>query len=317
MAAALDVIWPLTDELFQADPVAARLPGVAADPAELRAEVDAVLDAVLAAATLDRPQAAPLARVGGQVRPRRRAHRGVRLPARRDAERRPRPPGRDMVTAAGLAAARAVAAAVPDPELPHADRGRPRHPARRRRPRASALVVTITPTYSGCPALREIARRPACAGWPTPASPTSRCGPRSRPAWTQRLDHRARAGRKLSAAGIAPPHAAPAPRRARSRSPSPDPAPTVACPRCGSADTTQTVGVRRDRVQGAVPLRDLPRAVRAREGDLMRRQCARDRASTRSPWRRVDPLHRRLGRGHLRRARPSWPSGSPSRPGSR
>src|SRR6266700_8184540 len=66
MAAALGVIWPLTDELYQADPVAARLPGVAADPAELRAEVDAVLDEVLAAATLDRPHAAPLARIGGR-----------------------------------------------------------------------------------------------------------------------------------------------------------------------------------------------------------------------------------------------------------
>src|SRR6185312_3895841 len=32
MAAALGVIWPLADELFRADPVAARLPGVAADP---------------------------------------------------------------------------------------------------------------------------------------------------------------------------------------------------------------------------------------------------------------------------------------------
>jgi ring-1,2-phenylacetyl-CoA epoxidase subunit PaaC len=66
MAAALEAIWPLTDELFQADPVAASLPGVAADPADLRAEVDAVLDSVLAAATLDRPRAAALARVAGR-----------------------------------------------------------------------------------------------------------------------------------------------------------------------------------------------------------------------------------------------------------
>ena len=66
MAAALEVIWPLTDELFQPDPVAASLPGVAADPAGLRAEVDAVLDTVLAAATLDRPRAAPLAQLAGK-----------------------------------------------------------------------------------------------------------------------------------------------------------------------------------------------------------------------------------------------------------
>jgi ring-1,2-phenylacetyl-CoA epoxidase subunit PaaC len=66
MAAALEAIWPLTGELFQADPVAASLPGVAADPEDLRAEVDAVLDTVLAAATLNRPRAAPLARVAGR-----------------------------------------------------------------------------------------------------------------------------------------------------------------------------------------------------------------------------------------------------------
>jgi ring-1,2-phenylacetyl-CoA epoxidase subunit PaaC len=66
MQAALGVIWPLVDELFQADPVTAALPGVAADPAGLRGEVDAVLDTVLAAATLDRPGAAPMARVAGK-----------------------------------------------------------------------------------------------------------------------------------------------------------------------------------------------------------------------------------------------------------
>jgi ring-1,2-phenylacetyl-CoA epoxidase subunit PaaC len=67
MQAALDVIWPLADELFQPDPVAARLPGVAVDPAGLREEVDGVLGTVLAAATLDRPQAAPMARVAGKA----------------------------------------------------------------------------------------------------------------------------------------------------------------------------------------------------------------------------------------------------------
>ena len=67
MQAALGAIWPLTDELFQADPVAARLPGVAASPPDLRAEVEEVLGAVLAAATLDRPAAAPMARVAGRA----------------------------------------------------------------------------------------------------------------------------------------------------------------------------------------------------------------------------------------------------------
>jgi len=66
MQAALGAIWPLVDELFRADGVVAALPGVAADPRELRAEVDAVLDTVLATATLDRPQAAPMAQVAGK-----------------------------------------------------------------------------------------------------------------------------------------------------------------------------------------------------------------------------------------------------------
>ena len=77
-----------------------------------------------------------------------------------------------MVSPAGtrLAAARRIAAGIPDPELPMltlADLGILRDVSDGRRP----LVVTITPTYSGCPALREIApdlhgradRRPACA----------------------------------------------------------------------------------------------------------------------------------------------------------
>ena len=67
MQAALGVIWPLVDELFGADTVVARLPGVAADPEKLRAEVDAVLDTVLATATLDRPAAAPMAPVAGKT----------------------------------------------------------------------------------------------------------------------------------------------------------------------------------------------------------------------------------------------------------
>ena len=66
MQAALGVVWPLLEELFEADPVTAALPGVAADPAGLRGEVGQVLDAVLDAATLDRPRDAPLARVAGK-----------------------------------------------------------------------------------------------------------------------------------------------------------------------------------------------------------------------------------------------------------
>ncbi len=66
MQAALGTIWPLVDELFEGDTVTAALPRVAADPAGLRGEVGAVLGAVLDAATLDRPGAAPMARVAGK-----------------------------------------------------------------------------------------------------------------------------------------------------------------------------------------------------------------------------------------------------------
>src|SRR6266700_2439661 len=74
-----------------------------------------------------------------------------------------------MVTAAGLAAARAIAAAVPDPELPMvtvADLGILRGVAAE----GERLVVTITPTYSGCPALRTLT-----LSRPEPV-PCPRCG---------------------------------------------------------------------------------------------------------------------------------------------
>jgi ring-1,2-phenylacetyl-CoA epoxidase subunit PaaC len=67
MRAALAAIWPLTDELFRPDAVLAELRGVAADPARARAEVDAVLDAVLEAATLERPAVAPMAAIAGRA----------------------------------------------------------------------------------------------------------------------------------------------------------------------------------------------------------------------------------------------------------
>ena len=143
-----------------------------------------------------------------------------------------------MVTAAGLTAARAIAAAVLDPELPMvtvADLGILRDVAAE----GDRLVVTITPTYSGCPALHEIARdlrrRLAAAGYAEVDVRTAIA-----PAWSSDWIT-AEGRRKLSASGIAPPHAGPATRSgpvpltltATRREP-------VACPRCGSADTTQT-----------------------------------------------------------------------------
>jgi ring-1,2-phenylacetyl-CoA epoxidase subunit PaaC len=57
--AALDTLWPLTGELFRPDPDAL----ATVDPAAL----DAVLDIVLAAAGLDRPDTAPPAPVSGRA----------------------------------------------------------------------------------------------------------------------------------------------------------------------------------------------------------------------------------------------------------
>jgi ring-1,2-phenylacetyl-CoA epoxidase subunit PaaC len=67
MQAGLAAAWPFTAELFTPHPVEAALAGVAVDVRELRSEVDAVLDAVLAAATLSRPETVPRAGVAGRA----------------------------------------------------------------------------------------------------------------------------------------------------------------------------------------------------------------------------------------------------------
>ena len=147
-----------------------------------------------------------------------------------------------MVTAmtADVPAARQIAEAVADPELPMltlADLGILRDVTSEN----GHIVVTITPTYSGCPALREIARdlqyRLSQAGFAGAAVRTQIA-----PAWTSDWIT-AEGRRKLHAAGIAPPGAAPA--RTPPRGPVPlnlttAPRDRVACPRCGSLDTVQT-----------------------------------------------------------------------------
>jgi ring-1,2-phenylacetyl-CoA epoxidase subunit PaaC len=66
MQAALDAVWPYVDELFRTSDVENRLAGVAVDPADTRDDVDAVLDQVLAAATLVRPQSRGSGTIGGR-----------------------------------------------------------------------------------------------------------------------------------------------------------------------------------------------------------------------------------------------------------
>jgi ring-1,2-phenylacetyl-CoA epoxidase subunit PaaD len=134
--------------------------------------------------------------------------------------------------------ARHVAESVPDPELPMvtvADLGILRDVA----VAGSRVVVSLTPTYSGCPAMAEIradiSGRLAAAGFGDVEVRTVLSPPWSTD-WIT-ADGR----RKLAAAGIAPPE--PAPRRAAGgRVPLTLTAPgrRVTCPACGRADTERT-----------------------------------------------------------------------------
>jgi ring-1,2-phenylacetyl-CoA epoxidase subunit PaaC len=68
MQAALDTLWPYVGELFRTSDEERRLieAGVAVDPAVTRAEIDAVLDEVLATATLTRPDRPFIGTIGGR-----------------------------------------------------------------------------------------------------------------------------------------------------------------------------------------------------------------------------------------------------------
>lgn len=92
------------------------------------------------------------------------------------------------------------------------------------------VTVTITPTYSGCPAMdvirADIRRALAAAGYPDAEVVTVVA-----PAWS--TDWISEAGRaKLAAAGVAPPNPA------RRGGPIPI-ALSVSCPQCGSVETEQ------------------------------------------------------------------------------
>lgn len=68
MQAALDRVWPYTDELYRISEVEARLVGVgvAVDPGSVREAVDGFLDEVLVGATLTRPAGPSVGTVGGR-----------------------------------------------------------------------------------------------------------------------------------------------------------------------------------------------------------------------------------------------------------
>jgi ring-1,2-phenylacetyl-CoA epoxidase subunit PaaD len=131
-----------------------------------------------------------------------------------------------------LGEARAAAAAVLDPELPVlsiADLGVLRDVALAD---DGTVVVTITPTYSGCPAMDVIRRDVEGA---VRAAGFDRVEVRTvlSPAWT--TDWLTESGRRaLQDYGIAPPARRTAPDGPVAVSLS------VRCPQCGSADTRQT-----------------------------------------------------------------------------
>lgn len=126
---------------------------------------------------------------------------------------------------------RAVASSVPDPELPPltlADLGVLRSVSVDAD--SGAVTVTITPTYSGCPAL-EVMRADLVSRLAAAGHADVRVQVALAPAWT--TDWITDEGRrKLASAGISPPG------RVGPRGPvplvlSPSP-PSAACPRCGS-----------------------------------------------------------------------------------
>lgn len=130
-----------------------------------------------------------------------------------------------------------IAAAVPDPEMPMltlADLGILRDVE----DDGTQVMVTITPTYSGCPAMREIAHdlrhRLQSAGFGEVTVRTVLTPP-----WSS--DWITDAGRrKLEAAGIAAPNpAGPRPSGPVPLTLTPRPR-TVACPLCASIDTRET-----------------------------------------------------------------------------
>jgi ring-1,2-phenylacetyl-CoA epoxidase subunit PaaD len=136
------------------------------------------------------------------------------------------------MVATSMSTARAVAETVTDPELPMltlADLG----VLREVRETADGVVVTITPTYTGCPAMdamrADLSAALHQAGYADVDVRTVLA-----PAWT--TDWITSEGRrKLAEAGIAPPGAAPR------GGPVPltltAPVKRVPCPRCGSPDT--------------------------------------------------------------------------------
>lgn len=142
-----------------------------------------------------------------------------------------------MVTAYGHSQPRSVAGSVVDPELPMltlADLGVLRDVEVSD---TGAVVVTITPTYSGCPAIAtmraDLCASLHCAGYTDVEVRTA-----LHPPWT--TDWISEEGRRtLAEHGIAPPGTAPRRQAGPVALTLQPPARTADCPHCGSADTEE------------------------------------------------------------------------------
>ncbi len=227
MQAAIDDLWTYTGEMFTPDAIEQALveAGIAADVRSLAAPWRQHVDAVFAAATLE----APGSRLHAAGRQAGRAHRAPRPPARGDAGpaalvsrstlvidalppslapgdlppiRRARRRGRRSTRSGRLSTPCRIPKSRPCPSSSSAScaasNGTP--------PTLRLLVVTVTPTYSGCPATELIMTsiRDAVDGGGCRAR--LRIETRLAPAWTTDwLTSEAR--RKLRDFGIAPPEA--------------------------------------------------------------------------------------------------------------
>lgn len=164
--------------------------------------------------------------------------------------------------AARIERARALVAAVPDPEIPVitlADLGILRDV----RLEEGRICVVLTPTYVGCPATEAI-REEVLRVLADDGLADARVEVTLSPPWT--TDWISEAGReRLRAYGIAPPHtmadgtaAGEAPREQPIRLVRAQPA-GVACPRCGSHDTERLAAF------GSTPCKALHRCRACRE----------------------------------------------------
>ncbi|MBX3606004.1 MAG: phenylacetate-CoA oxygenase subunit PaaJ [Piscinibacter sp.] len=191
----------------------------------------------------------PAGRLARRHRPgARRGHavagRGDAVPLHRQARRAQRahglPAGRDAVAAARLprggvvneAAAWDALAAVPDPEVPAlsvVDLGIVRELSVEA---GGRVAVTLTPTYSGCPAT-EVIEAAVVDALRQAGARDVQVHTRLDPPWTTDWIG-AEAAEKLRRYGIAPPH-----HRAGDTQPLQFRPRGVACPRCGSLETRQ------------------------------------------------------------------------------